>query len=802
MQAMLSHPFGLARVLGLGMASLLLTTAAVPDAAAENRRDTDGIVRGPLFSGTIRGPRSNDAIAMKGLIATLGENKDRFICFDADLMRVSMAWTSPEDGGFLRFGNTQTQISWPPPPQVLGETSFETATLPGWSKGGSLADTRTNEQGPLAKDHAHYKGLYLNGEQVVFEYTVGAAKLLETHGLAAGGGTPVFTRTIQSGSTLEDQQILLASGALSDGVSGTLEADGKPVTVKLADEKSLAIAGRNLPDGARLVVRDGGHLVLHFTRLAADRPFAIAISTDAEAPGFSAFQSQSVADLRPLTRGGEPMWTEQLVTEGQTGGDDEAYVVDWITEPVDNPYNAKMFFGGFDFFEDGRAAVCTFHGDVWVVDGIDGDLNKLTWKRYASGLFQPLGLKIEDEKVYVLGRDQITRLHDLNNDGEADRYENFNNDTVVTANYHEFNLDLHTDTDGNFYFAKGAPWEPLVTSPSQGTMIKVSKDGAKMEVIATGLRAPNGMTVGPENQITVGDNQGHWMPSSKLSWVEPGGFYGMMPAAQKELTLRTSDGKIIKTNPSLPASREEHGFKGWNGDAPIPERYDEPFVWLPQSMDNSSGGQVFVTSDKWGPFNGKLMFMSYGKCTLFEVMMDKVGDTRQGAMVQFPLKFNSGLMRARFHPEDGQLYVMGLKGWQTSATRDGGFYRVRYTGKTVHMPDAFQAAENGIKIGFTSPVDPEIAGDPDSYNVERWNYRYSGGYGSPEYSVDQPDERRHDRLTVKSARVSNGGRTVWLEVENMKPADQIKVQYSLDAADGELMEQEIYATAHKLHPAM
>ena len=64
------------------------------------------------------------------------------------------------------------------------------------------------------------------------------------------------------------------------------------------------------------------------------------------------------------------------------------------------------------------------------------------------------------DKIYVLGRDQITRLHDLNNDGEADFYENFNNDTVVTPNYHEFCLDLQTDSKGNFYFSKGSPWTP------------------------------------------------------------------------------------------------------------------------------------------------------------------------------------------------------------------------------------------------------------------------------------------------------------------------------------------------------
>ena len=35
--------------------------------------------------------------------------------------------------------------------------------------------------------------------------------------------------------------------------------------------------------------------------------------------------------------------------------------------------------GGFDFFPDGRAAVCTFHGDVFIVSGLDRELDEASW---------------------------------------------------------------------------------------------------------------------------------------------------------------------------------------------------------------------------------------------------------------------------------------------------------------------------------------------------------------------------------------------------------------------------------------
>ena len=236
-------------------------------------------------------------------------------------------------------------------------------------------------------------------------------------------------------------------------------------------------------------------------------------------------------------RGGPPIWKQPIVTQGQLGKGDGPYVVDTITAPETNPYDAWMRFSGFDFFKDGhRAAICTLSGDVWIVDGIDESLSHLTWKRFATGLFQPLGLKIVNDEIYVLGRDQITRLHDLNGDGEADFYENFNNDCQVSKGFHEFAHDLQVDSKGNFYYAKGSPVKAggngfETITDDAGCIMKVSPDGLKMEVSATGLRAPNGMSMGPHDEITVSDNQGTWVPACRISFVTKGAFLGVPPSS-------------------------------------------------------------------------------------------------------------------------------------------------------------------------------------------------------------------------------------------------------------------------------
>jgi hypothetical protein len=88
-------------------------------------------------------------------------------------------------------------------------------------------------------------------------------------------------------------------------------------------------------------------------------------------------------------------------------------------------------------------------------------------------LFDPLGLKIVGDVVHTLGRDQITKLHDLDGDGEADRYECFNNDVLATPAFHEFAFDLQTDPEGNFYFAKAGP---ATIGRSTGAQGKSSRD--------------------------------------------------------------------------------------------------------------------------------------------------------------------------------------------------------------------------------------------------------------------------------------------------------------------------------------
>ncbi len=516
---------------------------------------------------------------------------------------------------------------------------------------------------------------------------------------------------------------------------------------------------------------DGKRLLLEIPALPAPTLVRLVLGSSAREnlPEFLRSLRDGVEDPEALTRGGPARFEPAIETRGVLGREDGPYAVDTLTLPDDNPWHSWMRVGGFDFFEDGRAAVCTWSGDVWIVSGIEGGLEKLRWKRYATGLFQPLGLKIVKGEIFVLGRDQITRLRDLNGDGEADFYECFNNQCGVTPNFHEFALDLHADPEGNLYFAKGAPllgtleWDPI--SSHSGCFLKVAKDGSKLDVVATGLRAPNGSAVGPNGELVCSDNEGIWTPACRINWIRKGAFLGAV---------------------------------GMHHTAVTPTDYDKPLCWIPHGIDNSSGGQVFVTSDAWGPFKGHLFHLSYGTCSLFHVLMEKVGDQVQGGVVRFPLKFASGIMRARFHPKDGQLYVAGLRGWQTSAARDGALQRVRYTGKPARTASALHVRPTGVDLGFTEPLDPESAGNAENYVVQVWNYAWTKNYGSPEFSVAQPGKKGHDELAVASATLSEDRKTVSLELGALRPVMQMMIRVKVKAADGAPVAFDVYNTINRL----
>ncbi|MBP88455.1 MAG: heme-binding domain-containing protein [Planctomycetaceae bacterium] len=463
----------------------------------------------------------------------------------------------------------------------------------------------------------------------------------------------------------------------------------------------------------------------------------------------------------------EAQWPKVIKTRIEHGGG-SPYAIDTIQLPFYNPWNALPFFGGHAFLPDGSALACTMQGDVWHISDLPYPSQKARWRRFAAGLSQCQGLLIDDDGIFVLGRDQITRLHDLNDDGEADFYERFSSTYQASSAGHDFICGLERDAAGNFYTASG----------NQG-VVRISPDGKRADVMATGFRNPDGIGVTPDGVVTVPCSEGTWTPASMVCAFRPHVGRVFNPS-------NSTDG--LKTHPTEDAPH--FGFPGPRDDKPPAL----PFVYFPRGVDNSAGGQTTVTGDRWGPLQGQIVHTSFGTGSHFLLLRDEVDGQLQGAVVPLPGEFQSGAHRARFNPADGQLYVSGMQGWGCYTPEVGCFQRVRYTGERVQLPIGFRVHQNGVVVKFSSALDQEIVSQTASHFAQCWNYRYSGAYGSPEFSTKHFGIRGHDALRIESAQVLKDGTSLFLEIPDIQPANQIHLR--LQSAEGEL--HELFVTAHKL----
>lgn len=715
--------------------NFLINTYELADTNTPPRERSTGIA--PLPDENM----SNANFAYKGIAVRLDEGPGgvaagkAWMMFDHDVMRVAGAWAGKE--GFIDWEgilfNGKHNIS----PRTVGDVHFQNPIGPGWAnpETGSFADGRfmgrdKRRFGPLPRKWAHYKGLYQYKDRVIISYTIGKANILESFGLEKMGDQPVFTRTLNVSASRYPLKMRVAPSATSVAVVG------QGVSLK----KSNGFSVLEIPAQKSVQVK-----------LLLGKP-GIDLKQQAKT-------SAAPESLVQFTRGGPSRYPEKLNTSIQRGSQDSPFQVDVLQLPYHSPWKNQLRLSGIDFFHD-KAVVCSADGDVWLLEGTTKDSGDLSWQRIASGLFQPLGIKVINNEIFVTCRDQLVRLKDLNGDGETDLYESFNSDHQVTDHFHEFAMGLQTDAEGNLYYAKSARHAREAMVPQHGTLLKVSKDGLTTEIVANGFRAANGVCVNPDGSFIVTDQEGHWNPMNRINWVEPGGFYGNM----------------FGYHP--PPDSSEKGMQ-------------QPLVWVERKHDQSPSELLWVDSDKWSTLNKRLLSFSYGYGKVFIVPHERIDGQMQGGIFELPIeRFSTGVMRGRFNRLDGQLYVCGLSAWGSTQPQLGALYRIRYTGKSAVIPVDLHARHSGMEIIFSEGLDLSAAGDTANYKVETWDLKRSRAYGSEHYNEQV--------LKVTKADVSSDGRTVLLTIPDIQPTWVMEISFTLKGADGSEVKGVIQNTIHKL----
>ena len=741
----------------------------------------DTMDTGPFISDTFLefGPKGDLAV-LKGIAIKIGDKEDHTVVFDTETLRMVAGFQGTVKLEGTPWSGKHADNSYLPADKEA--YFFSTKKGPGVAVNGQWDDPRETKNGPLPDEQGEYHGLYRHKDGTVLCYSVGGTKIYETP-YKIGNGL-VRSLDIEEGDSVkQDIQLLVL-----DPLPG-----GQEIEVSVRTQAN-SVGGSITPKGVTLLTLDSGRIVVEIKK---GTEFSFGCEIVYAPKGSKIPWEKGMGGSRRL-EGGPSLFPETITTKGRPSTATSGYAVDDLPLPKDNPWESNIRFGGFDFFSDGKRAACsTWNGDVWIADGIGGDLSKIIWRRFASGLYQTLGLKIVDDVIYTLGRDQITRLHDLNDDGEADFYECFNNDVLITPGFHEFAFDLQTDKDGNFYFSKGAPvlsggrgFSDLTAH--NGTILRVSPDGKTMTRMAWGIRAPGGVGIGPNGEMTTGENEGSYVPRCKITWSKPdrSSFHGVVPS-------EWDNKKFIRNLPGTPTD------------------YEKPLCWLPYYVDNSSGSQFWVPENSsWKNHAGGMIHLSYGKSSVYRTLIDEVDGQVQGGLYRLPIELTTANMRGRFHPKSGHLYLIGFRGWQTNGGT--GLQRIRFLSDEKPVPLKLQAHENGLRIEFSGKLDPETANDPRRYSVSKWDYVWGPQYGSGRFSIDEPDHSARelaitepskgavnqvDAVEVRAAKLLPDGKSVFLYVPKMTPAMQMEIRMDLANSEKKPFKETIWNTIHNLRPA-
>ena len=389
---------------------------------------------------------------------------------------------------------------------------------------------------------------------------------------------------------------------------------------------------------------------------------------------------------------------------------------------------------GIDFKTDGTLVVSTWDagGEVHIIENADsGDASKMRVKTIASGLAEPLGLKVVNDEIYILQKQELTKLIDNDGDEIIDEYRTINNDWEVSANFHEFAFGL-VEKDGWLYgnLAIGilpggasAPNQP----PQRGSVFRVELASGDIEYIANGLRTPNGIGIGADDEVFVADNQGDWLPASKIVHVQKDAWYGS----------RAVD------------------FEGTKN-----KKETLPVVWLPQNEIGNSPSQISYLKD--GPYKGQMIHGEVTHGGIKRVFTEKVNGLYQGVVFRFIQGLEAGVNRIAYGP-DGALYAGGIGStgnWGHTGKNWYGLQKLKYNSKPTFEMLAVRAMSDGIEIEFTDPLRPGDGLDKSLYTIKQWRYQPTADYGGPKI-----DEKT---LNVKEISISPNRKRVFLQLAGMR----------------------------------
>ncbi|HEV8544140.1 MAG TPA: cytochrome c, partial [Verrucomicrobiae bacterium] len=715
----------------------------------------------PFFSSTLDARRLGDGLPAdnltpRGLILNPGNGG--WACFDIDLLRFSVLWA-----GQAVSAMSMAQISYHSPgtkskegqndlPKIIGEPLLANGIYPGWRVGEDFSpsfltdprapcpDPKEVGRGALPPTVGRFNAARSTGSGVCLEYEIAGTLIREWMETRLQNGQTVFQRRFQLQPTQKPLWLMLGRPPIS-------EASGFNVALHLDPP-----TGENV---AELIKQADGLYTVRVHRSGEPINFRVAMGFTSNA---QIWRTPRESDSQAVTR-----WSQTVTTQGSLSSATNAYVVDNIPLPFENPWRRNVRLADLAFFQDGRAAVVTFDGDVWIVFGLKGGLEKIEWRRFASGLHEPQSLAIRDGEIFVFDRNGLWHLRDTDGNGEADVHELFSNASAQTAETREYAQAMKLAPDGSFIIGK-AGIQMNTIGKDNGKIMRVSRDGRTATMIGYGFRSPY-LGVHPKTGlITASDQQGYYVPTTPLHVVRDQQFYGFLPSI---------------------VPKEKY-------PAPIAD----PITWIPYPINASGGNQVWLVGAEMGPLNDELIHFGYYRPEIFHVLLNRRTPRLQAAVVSITHDLDFSPFDGAVSPVDHQLYFTGFQIFGTVAKLSSGLGRLRYTGRPSTLPREVAPMDKGILLRFDLELDEKQATDPANFSAERWNLKRTFNYGSPHFKLD--GSKGQDALIPSSAYLSKDRKSVFVGIPEMKTAMQMRMGWAMTARNGMKLEQNAYFTPYEL----
>ena len=452
------------------------------------------------------------------------------------------------------------------------------------------------------------------------------------------------------------------------------------------------------------------------------------------------------------------------------------------------PQDLYLEVGGLATMPDGRLAVSTRRGEIWIVENpYQKDSHQTNYRRFASGLHEILGLAYKDGVFYCSQRGELTKITDTNRDGVADLYEPIYQ-FELSGNYHEYTYGPVFDKNGDMLVTLNLAWIGFGEGKFakwRGWLVKIKPDGT-LEPQSAGLRSPAGYSINDEGDIFYGENQGDWVGSGRITHLAKGDFAGN-PGGIKWAKEPNSPFKLTleeipdNSQPMFEAAKKVKNLK-------------LPAVWFPHAIMGISTSDIIqdTTKGKFSPFPGQYFVADQGQSKVMRVFMEKVNGVYQGFCINYREGFQSGILRERFGLDGSMFLGMTSRGWGSTGKDNFGLQRLVWNGLTPFEINTIHAKSDGFEISFTQAVDVKSVRNAASYALRSYIYQYHHQYGSPIINVNE--------LKIKGISVSPDKKTVRISMDGIRQfyIHEFILKGVLNAEGDPLLHETAYYTLNEI----